>query len=113
MESRLSSRDVAFDRPADVDEESAWQAPQHYLEDRLEDPAVVVEAADYVSHEERQLTQALSALDYRSRDIVARRWLAEPKATLHELAEEYGVSAERIRQLENNAMKKLRMGMVA
>jgi len=59
------------------------------------------------------LTQALSALDNRSRDIVARRWLAEPKATLHELAEEYGVSAERIRQLESNAMKKLRVGMVA
>jgi len=113
MESRLSSRDIAFDLPADLDEESAWQAPQHYLEDRFEDPAVVVEAADYVSHEERQLTQALSALDSRSRDIVARRWLAEPKATLHELAEEYGVSAERIRQIENNAMKKLRTGMVA
>ena len=113
MESRLSSRDVAFDLPVDADEESAWQAPQNYLEDRSEDPALVVEAADYVSHEESQLTQALSALDSRSRDIVARRWLAEPKATLHELAEEYGVSAERIRQLENNAMKKLRTGMVA
>ena len=113
MESRLSSRDVAFDLPADADEESAWQAPQHYLEDRSEDPALVVEAADYVSHEESQLMQALSALDSRSRDIVARRWLAEPKATLHELAEEYGVSAERIRQLESNAMKKLRTGMVA
>jgi RNA polymerase sigma-32 factor len=113
MESRLSSRDVAFDLPVDADEESAWQAPQHYLEDHSEDPALVVEAADYVSHEESQLTQALSALDNRSRDIVARRWLAEPKATLHELAEEYGVSAERIRQLESNAMKKLRVGMVA
>jgi RNA polymerase sigma-32 factor len=55
----------------------------------------------------------MSALDPRSRDIVARRWLAEPKTTLHELAEEYGVSAERIRQLENNAMKKLRAGIVA
>lgn len=113
MESRLSSRDVAFDLPVDADEESAWQAPQHYLEDCSEDPAMVVEEADYVSFEESQLTQALSALDARSRDIVARRWLAEPKTTLHELAEEYGVSAERIRQLENNAMKKLRMGMVA
>lgn len=113
MESRLFSRDVAFDLPVDADEESSWQAPQHYLEDRSEDPALVVEAEDYVSHEESQLTQALSALDSRSRDIVARRWLAEPKATLHELAEEYGVSAERIRQLESNAMKKLRTGMVA
>ena len=113
MESRLSSRDVAFDLPVDADEESAWQAPQHYLEDHSDDPALVVEAANHCSHEESQLTQALSALDSRSRDIVARRWLAEPKATLHELAEEYGVSAERIRQLENNAMKKLRTGMVA
>ena len=113
MESRLSSRDVAFDLPVDANEESAWQAPQHYLEDCSEDPAMVVEEADYVSFEESQLTQALSALDARSRDIVARRWLAEPTTTLHELDEEYGVSAERIRQLENNAMKKLRMGMVA
>ena len=113
MESRLSSRDVAFDLPVDADEESAWQAPQYYLEDRSDDPALVVEEADFVSHEESQLTQALSALDARSRDIVARRWLAEPKATLHELADEYGVSAERIRQLESNAMKKLRVGMVA
>ena len=113
MESRLSSRDVAFDLPVDAGEESAWQAPQHYLEDRSEDPALVAEVADYMSHEESQLTQALSALDSRSRDIVARRWLAEPKTTLHELAEEYGVSAERIRQLESNALKKLRMEMVA
>ena len=113
MESRLSSRDVAFDLPMDADDASAWQSPQHYIEDPSEDPALVVEAADYLSYEESQLSQALSALDFRSRDIVARRWLAEPKATLHELAEEYGVSAERIRQLENNAMKKLRTGMVA
>ena len=113
MESRLSGRDVAFDMPVDADEESAWQAPQQYLEDQSMDPAMVVESADYVAHEENQLSQALSSLDARSRDIVARRWLSEPKATLHELAGEYGVSAERIRQLESNAMKKLRMGMLA
>lgn len=113
MESRLSGRDVAFDMPVDADEESAWQAPQHYLEDQSMDPAMVVESADYVAHEENQLSEALSSLDARSRDIVARRWLSEPKATLHELADEYGVSAERIRQLESNAMKKLRTGMLA
>ncbi|MEL0153695.1 MAG: RNA polymerase sigma factor RpoH, partial [Halieaceae bacterium] len=113
MESRLSGRDVAFDMPVDADEESAWQAPQQYLEDQSMDPAMVVESADYVAHEENQLSQALSSLDARSRDIVARRWLSEPKATLHELADEYGVSAERIRQLESNAMKKLRTGMLA
>ena len=106
MESRLSGRDVAFDMPVDADEESAWQAPQQYLEDQSMDPAMVVESADYVAHEENQLSEALSSLDARSRDIVARRWLSEPKATLHELADEYGVSAERIRQLESNAMKK-------
>ena len=113
MESRLSSRDLAFDLPVDMDEESSWQAPQQYLEDQSTDPATVVEAADCVAHKGTQLSAAMSALDPRSRDIVARRWLAEPKTTLHELAEEYGVSAERIRQLENNAMKKLRAGIVA
>ena len=113
MESRLSGRDVAFDLPVDADEESAWQAPQQYLEDQSMDPAMVVESADFVAHEENQLSEALSSLDARSRDIVARRWLSEPKATLHELADEYGVSAERIRQLESNAMKKLRTGMLA
>ena len=113
MESRLSGRDVAFDMPVGADEESAWQAPQQYLEDQSMDPAMVVESADYVAHEENQLSEALSSLDARSRDIVARRWLSEPKATLHELADEYGVSAERIRQLESNAMKKLRTGMLA
>jgi RNA polymerase sigma-32 factor len=77
------------------------------------DPAMLVESANHVAHEESQLSDAMSALDARSRDIVARRWLSEPKATLHELADEYGVSAERIRQLESNAMKKLRTGMLA
>ena len=113
MESRLSSRDVAFDMPVDADEDLAWQAPQQYLEDQSMDPAMVVESADYVAHEESQLSDAMSSLDARSRDIVARRWLSEPKATLHELADEYGVSAERIRQLESNALKKLRTGIVA
>jgi RNA polymerase sigma-32 factor len=113
MESRLSGRDVAFDMPVDADEDSAWQAPQQYLEDQSMDPAMLVESANHVAHEESQLSDAMSALDARSRDIVARRWLSEPKATLHELADEYGVSAERIRQLESNAMKKLRTGMLA
>ncbi len=113
MESRLSSRDVAFDLPADADEDSAWQAPQQYLEDVSTDPASVIETRDHIASEESQLARAMASLDARSKDIVARRWLSEPKTTLHELADEYGVSAERIRQLENNAMKKLRMEMVA
>jgi RNA polymerase sigma-32 factor len=108
MESRLSSRDVAFDAPTDADDDEAWQAPQQYLEDHSADPALTLEQADDKSFTEGRLYAALRALDERSRDIVSRRWLADEKATLHELAAEHGVSAERIRQLEATAMKKLR-----
>ena len=111
MEGRLAGRDVAFDMPTDADEDSAWQAPQHYLEDLSANPESAVESLDTSTPEMAMLTTALDDLDERSRDIVSRRWLIEPKATLHELAAEYGVSAERIRQLEANAMRKLRSGM--
>ena len=111
MEGRLAGRDVAFDMPTDADEDSAWQAPQHYLEDFSANPESAVESLDTSTQELAMLTTALDDLDERSRDIVSRRWLTEPKATLHELAAEYGVSAERIRQLEANAMRKLRSGM--
>jgi RNA polymerase sigma-32 factor len=113
MEGRLSSRDVAFDAPTDSDDDDAWQAPQYYLEDNRSDPAEAVESSDWQQNSEDQLYLALEDLDERSRDILARRWLAENKATLHELAAEYGVSAERIRQLEQNAMKKLRAAIAA
>ncbi|TXS93809.1 RNA polymerase sigma factor RpoH [Parahaliea maris] len=114
MEGRLSSRDVAFDAPTDTsDDEDAWQAPQYYLEDKRYDPAVEVESSEYQENSEAALHSALSDLDERSRDILAQRWLAEEKATLHELADKYGVSAERIRQLEQNAMKKLRTAIAA
>ena len=113
MEGRLAGRDVAFDMPTDADEDSAWQAPQHYLEDLSANPESAVESLDTSTRELAMLTTALDDLDERSRDIVSRRWLTEPKATLHELAAEYGVSAERIRQLEANAMRKLRSGMTA
>ena len=109
MEGRLTSRDVGFDAPADSDDDdSAWQAPQFYLEDHSADPAAVVESSDWQENSEAALHSALSDLDDRSRDILAKRWLSEEKSTLHELADEYGVSAERIRQLEKNAMKKLK-----
>jgi len=108
MEGRLTSRDVAFDSPLDDDDERSWQAPQYFLEDSQGDPAVEVESRDFQKNNETQLHAALSDLDDRSRDILAQRWLSEEKATLHELADIYGVSAERIRQLEKNAMKKLR-----
>ncbi len=108
MEGRLTSRDVAFDSPVDEDDERSWQAPQYFLEDSQADPAVAVESSDLRVNSEAQLHSALAGLDDRSRDILAQRWLAEKKATLHELADKYGVSAERIRQLEKNAMKKMR-----
>jgi RNA polymerase sigma-32 factor len=108
MEGRLSAFDVTFDAPADSDDEDAWQAPSNYLEDRRQDPSLMIEDADWQESSEQQLYLALDDLDDRSRDILKRRWLSEEKATLHELAEQYGVSAERIRQLEQNAMKKIR-----
>ena len=108
MEGRLTSRDVAFDSPLDDDDDRAWQAPQYSLQDHNADPAMEVETSDSLANNKEQLHSALSSLDDRSRDILAQRWLAQQKATLHELADKYGVSAERIRQLEKNAMKKLR-----
>ena len=113
MEGRLSSRDVAFDAPTDSDDDDAWHAPQYFLEDQRSDPAAAVESSEWQENSEQQLYLALDDLDERSRDILAQRWLAENKATLHELADQYGVSAERIRQLEQNAMKKLRAAIAA
>ena len=113
MEGRLASRDVAFDAPTDSDEDDAWQAPQYFLTDGQADPGQLVEAEDFAEDSSARLQIALEELDARSRDILERRWLAEDKPTLHELAAEYEVSAERIRQLEANAMKKLRTAMVA
>ena len=113
MEGRLASRDIAFDAPADSDDEESWHAPQHFLSDGQMDPSQLAEAEDFAESSAAQLQVALIDLDERSRDILERRWLVEDKATLHELAAEYGVSAERIRQLETNALKKLRTAMVA
>jgi len=113
MESRLTSRDVAFDSPVDSDDEDSWHAPQYFLEDNAADPAQLLESSDWQQNSEGQLHAALADLDERSRNILAQRWLAHEKSTLHELAAEYGVSAERIRQLEQNAMKKLRAAIAA
>ena len=113
MEGRLASRDVAFDAPTDSDEDDAWQAPQYFLTDGQADPGQLVEAENFAEDSLARLQVALKELDARSRDILERRWLSEDKPTLHELAAEYEVSAERIRQLEANAMKKLRTAMVA
>ena len=107
MESRLSAHDASFD-PLDGDDDDTPVAPVAYLADQRADPAVQLEALDSADHGRRQLGAALATLDARSRDIVQKRWLAEPKATLKELAETHGVSLERIRQLEKNALARLR-----
>jgi RNA polymerase sigma-32 factor len=83
-------------------------APQYYLEDHRADPAQQVESTNWQEDSESRLHYALEQLDERSRDILAQRWLNDEKATLHDLAAQYGVSAERIRQLEQNAMQKVR-----
>jgi RNA polymerase sigma-32 factor len=110
MESRLSGQDVSFDpQPqSDDDDDGNGMAPATYLQDAHSDPAEVLERQDWQERASSHLPIALERLDPRSRDILQRRWLAENKPTLHELAAEYNVSAERIRQLENNAIKKLR-----
>ena len=113
MEGRLASSDTAFDGPMDSDEDSAWQAPAAYLEDHSGDPASQLEAADWEASSQRALAQAMEKLDERSRDILMQRWLSDKKATLHDLAAKYGVSAERIRQLEKNAMNKIKVAMTA
>ena len=114
MESRLSGQDVCFDPlSADDDEDGAYYAPAAYLTDEGNDPARTVEQHDWQSQNSNNLLAALAELDERSRAIMQARWLNEDKATLHELADRFGVSAERIRQLEKNAIGKLKKTMVA
>jgi len=108
MEKRLGSRDMSFDMPVDESTDDSYVAPASYLHQHGADPAVLLENSDWEGHEQDVLSGALATLDERSLDILSSRWLADEKATLHELAERYSVSAERIRQLEQNAMKKLR-----
>ncbi|WP_267222047.1 RNA polymerase sigma factor RpoH [Dyella silvae] len=107
MESRLSGRDIGFEAPADA-EDDAKPAPEAFLIDEGADPYENVADADQADNQLDTLSAALRNLDERSRDIIQRRWLNEEKATLQDLADEYGVSAERIRQVEANAMKKMR-----
>jgi RNA polymerase sigma-32 factor len=109
MESRLSGRDVGFDAPDDADEDHGPPAPVHYLMAGEADPAAAFEAADSEADQLEVLRAGMASLDARSRDIIKRRWLdADSKVTLQELADEYGVSAERIRQVEANALKKMK-----
>jgi RNA polymerase sigma-32 factor len=112
MEKRLGMQDVAFDAPVDSDEEDEMLAPAAYLEDRRYDPAEMIEREEWEEHGHNQLQRAFEKLDARSQDILQKRWLNEEKATLQELADHYQVSAERIRQIENNAMKKLKKSIL-
>jgi RNA polymerase sigma-32 factor len=110
MERRLAARDLSFDpTPADNEDDESY-SPAAYLPAPDADPAVQVEEQEWEQRTHLNLTAAIESLDSRSRDIVMSRWMAgdAEKATLHDLAARYGVSAERIRQLETNAMKKLR-----
>jgi RNA polymerase sigma-32 factor len=113
MEKRLASHDVCFDAPDDDDDEKTAYAPALYLEDKSANPAEQIENQDFENDSKARLGLAVQSLDQRSQDILQRRWLDDDKATLHQLADEYGVSAERIRQLEKNAMIKVRAAMEA
>lgn len=108
MEGRLGVYDASFDGAPDSDDDDAILAPSQYLEDVRYDPARKVEDEDYTQASNDSLYMALDGLDERSRDILKQRWLSDDKATLHELADKYEVSAERIRQLEKNAMNKVK-----
>ena len=110
MERRLSARDAIFDPAPDADDERAF-TPAAYLPSPNADPAVQVEKTDFNDDATQRMAEAMTTLDERSRHILESRWLTEDKQTLHELAGEYGVSAERIRQIEVNAIKKLRTAM--
>jgi RNA polymerase sigma-32 factor len=111
MEGRMSSSDTTFDASSDDDDDSAYQAPANYLEDHRYDPASLMENGNWEEDSNRRLQEAMAELDGRSRNILVQRWLSDNKSTLHDLADEYGVSAERIRQLEKNAMAKIRQSM--
>jgi RNA polymerase sigma-32 factor len=114
MESRMSGQDQAFDLASDDDDKDTSFSPVHYLEDKSSDVAHQVEEANWEQTANRRLRAALSALDERSQHIIQARWLDEDdKTTLQTLADEYGVSAERIRQLEKSALKKLKSAMDA
>lgn len=111
MENRLSSTDAAFDSPTSTNDDEEMMSPAQYLEDKRYDPEMMVANEEVEKVNNENLMEALKLLDGRSKDILLRRYLADQKATLHELADEYGVSAERIRQIETGALKKLKASM--
>lgn len=112
MEKRLSGHDASFDMSNDDSDDDNYAAPVNYLQSYHADPAELLEASDWEGKEHDLLVEAMKSLDERSIDILTSRWLVEKKATLQDLAAKYNVSAERIRQLEQNAMKKIRNSAV-
>jgi RNA polymerase sigma-32 factor len=113
MERRLASRDLSYDPAPDATEDDESYSPAAYLPAPDADPAIAVERAEWDDDVTERVAEAMSQLDARSQAVLRARWMGEHKATLHELADEYGVSAERIRQIEANAIKKLRKLVVA
>jgi len=113
MEQRLAARDLSFDPAPDADDEEGVSSPSLYLPSPNLDPATAVEQEEWDGAVADSLSAALGNLDERSRAVIKARWLAEDKRTLQDLADEYGVSAERIRQIEATAINKLRAVMAA
>jgi len=108
MESRLASSDMSFDPPCEANDDEASFSPSGFLADESKDPAELIEREDSEEYSHELLHKAMSALDSRSKEILIDRWLQDQKLTLHELADKYGVSAERIRQIEKAAMEKVK-----
>jgi RNA polymerase sigma-32 factor len=113
MENRLNNHDVGFNMSSDDDDDVGYLAPENTLVSSTQSPELTLEVSDTEQQNHQQLSEALELLDDRSKAIVTRRWLNDSKATLHELADEYGVSAERIRQIEKNAFKSIKATFVA
>ncbi len=111
MERRLSAREAVFDPAPDSRDDDRAYSPAAYLRSENSDPAKLVEKTDWHDDATSRMSEALRTLDARSQDILQSRWLTDNKKTLHELADVYEVSAERIRQIEANAIKKLRVAM--
>ena len=113
MEKRLSGSDMSFDPLSESDDDEASFAPSQYLEDEEANPADIFEEKSHNEESTSQLYEAINQLDDRSRDILQDRWLADEKMTLHDLAEKYEISAERVRQIEKNAMKKVKQSIAS
>jgi len=111
METRLNAHDTSFDQSTDGEDDKDYTAPVNYLSQENADPSESLENDEWGEHKQARLLKALAALDERSRDIVKSRWLGEERLTLSELAKRYQVSAERIRQLETSAMRKLKAAL--